>query len=327
MDFNCIIGQKEIVGSLKRSLSEDRVGHAYIFNGPAGIGKEKVAQLFAGLLLCKQPQSGSTCGMCNACLLYRNGTNPDYNRIDIKDISIGVDSIREIQSDVAVKPMYSKRKVYVIGDAVKMTDQAQNGLLKTFEEPPPFVVVILLTSNYEMLLETIRSRAQRFNFRRYTYEQVCQALVERYGSGSNLLELAAGYADGNIGVALELADSGEFATLRERVFELIAGVSKGTMDDILQFIDFLDANKERIGLLLDIILLYYRDLLLVCETGNEKLLINSDKKDMIFFNARLYSSRRVIDSIAAIEAVRRALKQNANYQLAIENMLIKFRED
>ena len=327
MDFSSIIGQKEVTGSLTRLLSENRIGHAYIFTGPAGIGKKTIAHLFAGLLLCENPEAGSSCGKCSACLLYKNGSNPDYHRINTEEASIGVDRIREIQGDVAIKPLYSKRKVYVIEDAAKMTDQAQNCLLKTFEEPPAYVVVILLAVNYDMLLETIRSRAQRINFRKYTYEQVCQAVAERYGREYNRLELAASYSDGNIGIALELAGDREFTLIRDRAFELLAGVAKGKMDDVLEFTAFMEENKDSTDLLLDIILLYYRDLLVVCETGNENMLINSDKKDIIFNNARMYRSRRIIDNIAAIEAVRRALKQNANYQLGIDNMLIKLRED
>ncbi|MEN6316970.1 MAG: DNA polymerase III subunit delta' [Clostridiaceae bacterium] len=327
MDFNSVIGQNEVKGSLKRALSEGRVGHAYIFTGPAGIGKKTIAHIFAGLLLCEDTHDGAACGKCKACLLFRNGSNPDYHRINTEDASIGVDLIREIQSDVAIKPMYSGRKVYIIEDAVKMTDQAQNCLLKTFEEPPPYVVVILLTTNYESLLETIRSRAQRLNFRKYTHEQVCQAVAESCNSDSNIIELAAGYSDGNIGMALELAGSVEFTQLRDRVFSLLAGVTKGKVDEILEFTEFLEENRDSTELILDVMLLYYRDLLVMCETGNEKMLINSDKKDMICNNARMYCSQRVIDSISAVEAARRALKQNANYQLVIDDMLIRLRED
>lgn len=326
MDFNGIIGQKQVIGSLKRAFAESRIPHAYIFTGPAGIGKKTIAHLFAGLLLCENPQSGAACGVCRGCLLYENGSNPDYRRINTEEASIGVDMIRGIQGDVSIRPMYSKRKVYIIEDAGKMTDQAQNCLLKTFEEPPPYVVVILLVANYEMLLETIRSRAQRLNFTKYSYEQVCQALVEKYGRGSGSIELAAGYSDGNIGLALELAASGEFTLLREKAIELLPGVAKGRMTDILEFTAFMEENKDSTELLLGTLLLYYRDLLVVCETGNEKMLINSDKKDIIFNNARMYRSSRLLDNIAAIEATRRALKQNANYQLAIDNMLIKLRE-
>lgn len=327
MDFNSVIGQTEVKGILKRAMSEERVGHAYIFSGPAGIGKKTIARIFAGLLLCEDPHDGATCGKCKACLLYQSGSNPDCHIINTEEASIGVDLIREIQADVAIKPMYSRRKVYVIEDAVKMTDQAQNCLLKTFEEPPSYVVVILLTTNYESLLETIRSRAQRLNFRRYTYEQVCQAVTENCNSGSDIVELAAGYSDGNIGMALELAGSAEFARLRDLIFSRLAGVAKGKIDDVLEFTKLLEEYKDSTELLLDIMLLYYRDLLVMCETGNENMLINSDKKDMICNNARMYFGQRVIDSISAVEAARRALKQNANYQLVIDDLLIRLRED
>ncbi len=327
MDFNQIIGQREVIERLKRSLAEGRIGHAYIFTGPAGIGKKTIARIFAGLLLCEHPREGAACGKCTACLLYDNGSNPDFHAINTEEASIGVDRIREIQGDVAVKPMYSRRKVYIIEDAGKMTDQAQNCLLKTFEEPPTYVVVILLAANYEMLLETIRSRAQRVTFRKYTYDQVVQAVAQKHGRESSLVELAAGYADGNIGMALELAGSGEFSLLRDRALELLAGVAKGKADDILEFTAFMDENKDSADLILDTMLLYYRDLLVVCETGSEKMLINSDKKDMIFNDARVYHSRRLVDNIAAIGAARRALKQNANYQLVIDHMLGRLRED
>lgn len=326
MDFSGIIGQKEVVGSLERAISENRVGHAYIFTGPAGMGKKTIAHLFAGLLLCNAPKDGKACGKCVPCQLFENGSNPDYHRINTDEASIGVDMIRDVQGDVAIKPMYSKRKVYIVEDAAKMTEQAQNCLLKTFEEPPEYVVIMLLTANYEALLETVRSRAQHLHFKKYSHGQVLQALAVKTGRDDELARLAADYADGNIGLALELAGSGDFPRLRERVFELLPGVTKGKTASILEFTAFMEESRDSVGLLLDILLLYYRDLLIMCETGNENMLINSDKKDMIFINAQVCASRSVISKIDALEAARRALKQNANMQLVIDNLLISLQE-
>lgn len=327
MDFDGIIGQKEVVNSLKRALSENRVGHAYIFTGPAGMGKKTIAHLFAGLLLCNAPQESKACGKCIPCQLFDNGTNPDYLTINTEETSIGVDMMREIQSSVAIRPMYSKRKVYIVEDASKMTEQAQNCLLKTFEEPPEYVVIILLTANYEALLETVRSRAQHLHFRKYTDEQVRQALAARGVKDDESARLAVGYSDGNIGLALELAGSGDFIRLRDQIFDLLEGISGGRTSSILEFAAFMEENRDRAGLLLDIMLLYYRDLMIMSETGNGKMLINLDKKDMIFNNARKSASRSAISKIEALEAARRALKLNANLQLVIDNLLINLQED
>jgi len=327
VDFSNITGQQEIVCSLKRLLSEDRIGHAYIFSGSAGLGKKTIAHIFGGLLLCENSQTGSMCGQCTACRLFEHGSNPDYHRISTSEASIGVELIREIQEDVAVKPVYSKYKVYIIEDAEKMTVQAQNCLLKTLEEPPRYVVIILLTTNFDALLETVRSRAQHFHFKKYTREQVTKVLKDRLGQNHEIIELAADYSDGNIGVALELAASEDFAQLRNRVMELMPGVNKGKTRDIFAFSALMEEQKENAGLILNIMQLYYRDILVICETGNYNMLINSDKKDIIVNNAQKGCSRRFIGIIEAIEAARRALKQNANYQLVIENMLIKLRED
>lgn len=328
MDFKDVIGQKEVVGSLEQSLSEGRIGHAYIFSGPAGIGKKTIARIFAGLLLCDAPQNaGLPCGECRPCLMMGRDSNPDYHSISCEELSIGVDLIREIQTDAVLKPMYSKRKVYIIEEAAKMTEQAQNCLLKTFEEPPGYVVVILLTTNYEKLLETVRSRAQHIKFRKYTREQVCQALRQVYGSDEGMFGLAADYSDGNIGTALELAGSGEFSRLRDQMLDLLPCVAQGKTRSILDFSSFMDNNKDNVDMLLEIMLLYYRDLLVINETGKENMLINSDKKDIILNNARKYRGDRLIRNIDAIGAARRALKQNASYQLVIDNLLIKLRED
>ncbi len=327
MDFKDVIGQREVIGSLERSLSEGRIGHAYIFSGPAGIGKKTIARIFAGLLLCEAPQDNTACGSCKPCLMLENDSNPDYHSIICEELSIGVDLVREIQSDIILKPMYSRRKVYIIEEAAKMTEQAQNCLLKTFEEPPGYAVVILLTTNYDKLLETVRSRAQHLKFGKYSREQVCKALEDRYGRDDGTFGLAADYSDGNIGTALELAGTGDFSSLREQMLELLPWVAQGKARSILDFSAFMDNNKENTDMLFEIMLLYYRDLLVMSETGTENMLINSDKKDIILNNARKYRSNRLISNIDAIGAARRALKQNANYQLVIDNLLIRLRED
>lgn len=326
MGFKGVIGQEDVIRVLEHALSMDRIGHAYIFSGPQGIGKRTVAGLFAEGLLCELPIDGGGCTTCQACRLYSSGANPDFRRIAADGASIGVDEIREIQSSVIIKPMYSKRKVYIIENADKMTVQAQNSLLKTLEEPPPFVVIILTVSIYEALLETIRSRSQKISFRKNSYSQVREAVVGKYGNDVKGIDFAVSYADGVIGTALELTGTEEFIGLREKVFDFASHLRNMKLFDILNLYSFFEENKDDFDVILDIMIMFFRDMLVLKETGNENILINSDKKDIIFNNAREYSPGQLVSGIGQIEETRRSVKQNANFQLAVEHMLVKLQE-
>lgn len=327
MGFSGVIGQEEVIRSLENDMKYGRIGHAYVFSGTAGIGKKTVAGIFAGMLICNAADISDPCGVCQACRLFISGANPDFRLIKAEGTSIGVDEIREIQGSVAIRPMYSKRKVYIIEDADNMTVQAQNCLLKTLEEPPSYVVLILTASNYESLLETIRSRARRISFKKNTNAQVRQVIAEKYGNDARGIEFAAAYADGIIGTALDLIETEEFIGLREKTFELVNRIKNSGLADIFSTFSFFEDNRDDYNVILDMMAMFYRDMLVAGETENEKILINSDKRDIIFNNARKYSPQQLVADIEQIEAARRAIKQNANFQLAVEQMLIKLREE
>jgi len=328
MNFSDIIGQKEVLTSLGNSIEAERVGHAYIFNGAKGIGKKTVAKIFSQMLLCDQNVSGKSCGECPSCRMFVTGTNPDFCVIgQNSDANISVEEIRKLQSQIIVKPMYSKKKIYLIMDADRMTVQAQNCLLKVLEEPPEYAAIILTTSNYNSLLETIRSRTLKFRFKKNTYGEVYELLEERFGEKLSGINFITAYADGIIGIALELAGSEEFAQLREKTTEVLLRLIKSRLEDVFDIYDFFDANKNNIDTILDIMLLLYRDMLVMKKAGNEILLINSDKKDIILSNALGFSAPKLAKDMEIIEQTRRNIKQNANYQLSIEVMLMKLQEE
>ncbi len=327
MDFDGIVGQKEIKEALMAAVQTGKVGHAYILSGPRGIGKKSVARIFAKQLLCQELKDGKCCNGCMPCRLLANGTNPDFSEINPEEGSIGVEEIRKIHSEINIRPLYSNKKVYLIADAERMTVQAQNSLLKTLEEPPSYGVILLTVSNYGALLETIRSRAVKYSFRKNSPEEVKTLLKAKFGHSPQNLEFIAAYADGIIGSALELAGSEEFIRLRQDVLDIVQKLESSKLSEILKLYGFFEDNKSDVDTVLDIMLLFYRDLLAFKNTGDEYVLINSDKKDIILNSVSAYTTARITRNIDLIEAARRNIKQNANYQLSIEVMLMKLQEE
>lgn len=327
MDFNSIVGQREVVTNLKNLIAGKRVGHAYIFSGPKGIGKKTITRIFSAMLLCREPDFDKCCGRCLPCRMLAAGSNPDYNEIDTSGTSIGVDDIRSMHSDVVVRPLYSDRKVYLIIDAERMTIQAQNCLLKTLEEPPEYAVILLTTSNYDALIETIRSRAMRYSLKTNSPDEVRGLLNSKFGSGIKSLDFIASYSGGVIGTALELAGSDEFISIREKTLEILLRLARPRLIDVFEIYSFFEQNRNNINTILNIMTLFYRDLLIMKKAAGENVLINSDKKDIILSNVSRFTIQKLMNNIELIEQTRRNIKQNANYQLSIEVMLMKLQEE
>jgi DNA polymerase-3 subunit delta' len=327
VDFSGITGQKDVVDALKASLTNNRIGHAYIFSGPCGIGKKTVAHILSSILMCSGGREVESCGQCKSCLLFENGSNPDYCVLEVEGSSIGVEEIRGLQRDISIKPLYSQKKVYLIPEAEKITVQAQNCLLKTLEEPPVYGVIILVTSNYDALLETIRSRCVRYDFKRNTFDEVKGFLTNKFGLEYNEADFIASYANGVIGRAIELLESEDLEKVRDRVIDALVKLKGAGREAVYEINALLEESKDDVESILDIMLLFYRDLLVVGKYGNENILINSDKKDIILENAWGFSMEKLLDNIAVIEETRRDIKKNANFQLAIEVMLMKLQEE
>ena len=325
MIFNEIIGQEIIINALKNSITGSTVGHAFIFSGPKGIGKKTVAGIFASTLLCENRKGFDACGVCMSCQLRENGTNPDFHIIEPFNPSISVEEIRNLQDGICIKPLYSSRKVYIIYESDRMTLQAQNCLLKTLEEPPAYTVIILTTDNYETLLPTIRSRAVRYDFKKNTHDEVRAFLDREFGGDIKNKDFLVSYCDGVIGKTLEISAS--FLTVRDALADIIIKLGNRKTADVFEMYDFFEANREDIDLLLNFMVLFYRDFLVLKKTGNENMLINSDKKDIILNNVSAFSTREIVRNIELIEQSRRYLKQNANYQLTVEVMLMKLQEE
>lgn len=325
MNFDNLTGQTLLKKSLLSALNTDSCAHAYLFTGPEGIGKSSFAKDFSEMLLCTG-EGPSACGKCPACATFAAGTNPDFLMIESEGNSISVEDIREIQSGSVIRPMYSKRKVYYIKQAEKMTQQAQNSLLKTLEEPPAYCVIILSTHNPEMLIPTVRSRVLKFTLNKSTNQEI-ETILKNNGLASDKNKFITAYADGIPGIAIKLASSDEFADLRAAIFQKLHKIMGSSVKGQFDMAKFLISNSDNIELILNLMTSFYRDLLVSKKCKDLKVLINSDKEDMIKEYCNKMSPEHICSIIEGIEQIRRNIRQNANIELAADVLAMRLREE
>lgn len=322
MNFSDIVGQSSVVNRLKQIIESQRIGHAYLLVGPEGIGKKTIANIFARGIMCKS-QGHRPCDLCRSCRQFNSGNHPDVYRVRKGDkASIGVEQIRNMLEDMHLRPYESDRKVYIIEDAHVMTVQAQNAFLKTLEEPPFFATIILLAEKANELLPTILSRCQVFRLQRLTREEVCTIITGHFDMPRERAMLFAGLSDGLPGKGLQLAGSQEFHQMRSDIFEFLEKILDYSEIDRMAQWELFNQYKDRIDEILDMLAIWFRDVLAYKETGDFELVINIDRLTMLEKQASLFTSRRIRSIIECIEHTRRMLKGNANYQLTIENLLL-----
>ena len=206
--FNDIIDQNFITDTLKESIINNRISHAYIFSGPKGTGKTSTAKVFAKAINCENPVDGEPCGKCNSCSNF--SSNPDIIELDAASNN-KVEDIREIINNVKLAPTYSKYKIYIIDEAHMLTNSASNAFLLTLEEPPSHAIFILATTNPESLPQTILSRCQHFAFSKISKKALINRIKyvldnEKINIGDNVIEEIATLADGGLRDALSILD-------------------------------------------------------------------------------------------------------------------------
>lgn len=195
MPFDSIVGNENIKKLLIESINLENVLHSYMFIGTSGIGKKMIAEEFAKMILCSNEGHDRPCEICKSCIEFSNNNNPDFTEIIPDGNSIKIEQIREMQNKLIEKPIISNKKVYIINESEKMTKEAQNCLLKTLEEPPQFVVIILVTDNENLMLNTIKSRCTKINFTRLTNEEIKRILDNKFNIqniSNNILNAAEG---------------------------------------------------------------------------------------------------------------------------------------
>ncbi|MCC0685041.1 DNA polymerase III subunit delta' [Clostridioides sp. ZZV15-6383] len=308
MYFENIIGQNFAKKYLTNSIKKNKLNNAYMFEGIDGIGKKKFADELSKLLLG-----------------YENLENsPDYVLIKPDGNSIKIAQIRNLQSDIVVRP-HKEYKIYVINNAEKMTVEAQNALLKTLEEPPNYAIIILVTNNKESLLETIKSRCDIIKFSPIPMEDLKSYLINT-GIEEERAQLLATFSRGSIENALNLSQSTEFSVMREDIQQYIQIMLDKNIVEILNIPNNMEKYRNQIINLLDIMINYFRDIILLKENVNKNMLINVDKLVFIQNMSGKISYSQLSKIIDIIEDAKSKIKSNCNFNISIQVMSLNIYE-
>lgn len=327
LKFQDVVGQEQLTGHLQNAIRMGKVSHAYILQGEAGSGKKMLADIFATTLECEE-QGIEPCGRCQSCKQAMSGNHPDIRRITHEKATIGVDDIRlQLNNEIMIKPYSRPYKVYIIDEAEKMTEQAQNAMLKTIEEPPEYAVILLLTVNAKQLLPTILSRCTQLSLRPVAKQAIQKLLTENYGIAPYMAELAADFADGVPGRAVNYASSENFVVLKDEVLRLFRRMDTITAEELYRTVKDWAGRKTELPDILALMSLWYRDVLVVKSTkGSGKVLFREESIELSR-QADRYSYRAIEQRINAIEQLRQRMNANVNLEVALELLLFTIKGD
>ena len=322
--FEEIRGNTPLVEQLRRSAASGRSSHAYLFLGGAGAGKRLIANTFAKALQCEGEKR--PCDSCKSCHAFNHGNHPDA--IYFQPLKNGkTDTIEDVREQlletVDLKPFQYEKKIYIIEKADTLNIQSQNALLKTLEEPPAHVVFLLLAERAETFLPTILSRVVVMKIRLLSAETIADYLMQA-GHLAEESHILSAYAQGRIGQALELVEDEGFREMRQDILGKLEALPSMSEGDAYLLAKDLEGYKNDLRFL-DIMELWYRDLLTAKSLREEGYLIQRDKKDAIFRAAK-EPAALLAKKAAAVRTARMRLAQNANFRLTMEVMLMDLKE-
>ncbi len=326
-DFEQIIGHESIKQHLQNAIISNKVSHAYIFHGEEGMGKKVLATAFAKTLQCEEGGI-IPCNRCKSCMQLETGNHPDIIWVTHEKASIGVDDIRiQVNGDMQVKPYDSPYKIYIIDDAQKLTEQAQNALLKTMEEPPEYALILLLVSNISSILPTILSRSVVLNLKPVDRQSIKEFLMTHYLIPDYMAEVAAGFSGGNVGKAIKYASSEDFEQMKNNVLHILKYIDDMDLYEVISGLKFLTAAKNNIEDYIDMMIMWYRDVLMFKATMDPDLLLYKEEISYINKQANIRSYEGVENILKAMEKAKIRLKANVNFDIAIELMLLSIKEN
>ena len=311
--FENIVGNNKIKESLKNAVKSNNVSHSYLFIGKAGVGKKLFAKDLAKKVMClgsnydaqdnvlrsardnKEKVESENLSLefdnCDSCIKFDANSNPDFSIIVPDGKSIKIEQIRDLQARILEKPISSNKKVYIIDDADTMTEESQNCLLKTLEEPPEYAMIILIASNENRMLQTIKSRCVIIRFEDLTNEEISQIL---HTNDQDIIRLC----EGSVAKADTISEKREMFAQLKNIADYL---SKNSLIDVLNNSDLLYSSKDDIMTLLDFL-------------------------NIIFFE-KAKENIKYSKAIDIIEKTKKKIMANNNYDMCMDYMLMHIWEE
>lgn len=305
------IGHEALINNFKQRCLKNTLSHAHLIAGEDGVGKGKLANILAKFIL--------------------NG-DLDREYVDIinyssEKSSFGVDDVRDIIEEVYKKPFEKDKKVIIIHEGNKLTIQAQNALLKTIEEPPKGVYIIILCESLELILDTIKSRCEIYKLKPLTKSELYEYIkIKKFNYDENEIKSAIAFSEGVPGRIDRYFNDDKLRELRSNIVILIKNLNKNDLEAILQQEESFSNLKNDKEEVLNIFGLFIRDILINKEIENEEFIINSDKLEDIKELTKEMSFKKLNNMIKTIEEARRNIKSNVSWGMMLRVMLMGFME-
>ncbi len=324
-------GQDHAVRQLSAGIVSGRLSHAYLLAGPPQVGKGTLALNLAQAVNCLSDASERPCGACRQCQRIALAQHADVRTIGLEQADgnrkeIGIDEVRDLEHQAHLEPYEGAYRVFIFDGAESMSEAAANALLKTLEEPPPQCLLVLVSSNEDALLPTIRSRCRRIELVPLPEDAVIRYLVERQDAGEDDAATLARLSQGRLGWAVTALRDPMVMQRRDTELERIASLMDGTLEQ--RFYAAADVatlfyrDRAQAKAVLDLWLGWWRDLLLLKE-GAPDHLYNQDHREDLERRAQSYSAGQVAGYIARIRGTVTALEHNANARLALEVLMLQ----
>ena len=315
-----VVGHEWALDLLLNGLAMGRVSHATLIVGPPNIGKTTIARVFAQALNCTGGQP-VPCGECLSCLKVVSGNHPDVRIMDAPDQTLKISEVRDLQRELALSPHEGHWRVAVLSDFERATTEAANALLKTLEEPPAQVVLVLTATEADVLLPTIVSRCQVLSLRPLSTVSVKEALVSQWGSQPEKAELLAHLSGGRLGWAVRaLEDEGLLVRRDEHLDNLVSLMSKGRVERLAYAAELsrdLGLVREVLGLWLG----WWRDVMLLA-SGSQVAILNVDREPMLRKQTGQVTMQQAQRMVARLRSIAKNIDRNVNPRLALEVLLL-----